>query len=249
MNFLSIFFLLFALAAIGIIYAVSDRRRNIIAANGYNATRTRQETLNRTLDENVAQRFLGAKEGDGGDDAGVCDATDRPIGFFLDEGSTGDKIAIGRGSHKTHFGIAAVSIAIGDILYTAADGKVTNVLTVDCFHRGVAMSAVSAGEAVAGGDSAIVEIDPIDFGKRAVYRGKITLGGGAVTEAITIAGLTADHNVLVSISDNNGNEDVELIEATPSADTLTLRFTEDPGDGAIVDIIIAPATNTADNGA
>lgn len=76
--------------------------------------------------------------------------------------------------------------------------------------------------------------DPL---KGIVLAGKLTMGGGGASEAETVTGLLASDVVIASISDNSTNNNVELIEAKPTADTLTLLFTEDPGAGVVVDYI------------
>ena len=136
------------------------RNRDALACNAYGGSLTRHTSLTRKLEAAVAQRYLNAKNGAVAGGADICGLADRPIGFFNDEGGVGDYCAIERGSETTAFGIAAVAIAVEDKLYTAADGKVSNVAASTSWFLGVAMTAVSAGDAVLGGDSAIVEYDP-----------------------------------------------------------------------------------------
>lgn len=138
----------------------------LLGCNAYGKTRTRQATLNRTLDAAVTQRFLLATHGATPTGAAICTATTRPIGYIGDEGGIGDPCVIEHGADKTFLGIAAVAIAIDDDLYTTPAGKVTNVAVNDSFKVGVAISAVSAGQATAGGDSAIVEYLPQGFGEQ-----------------------------------------------------------------------------------
>jgi hypothetical protein len=144
-----------------------NRRRELIAFNAYGGTRLRHESLTRVLDAAVSQRYLLAAEGAAAGSAKICGLADRPIGFFNDEGAEGESIAIERGSHKTHLGIAAVAIAIGEELYTAADGKVSNVAAATSYYIGVARTAVVAGDATLGGDSAIIEYEPAGPAKAA----------------------------------------------------------------------------------
>jgi hypothetical protein len=234
---------------VGCAIAFYGRRNSLTAYNGYNGARTRQSTLNRTLDAAVSQRYLLAQEGDSDGDADICIASTRPIGFFEDEGAIGDIIKIARGRDKTFLGIAAVAIAIGDKLYTAAGGKVTNVPVAGCFEVGIALSAVSGGEASAGGDSAIVEYEPVDFGKAHVYHVKATAAGGDATEALAITGVTATMSVVATITDNGANDDLQILEAKPGAGSVTVLFNEDPVDGAVFDVVVFPAGQTVDLGA
>jgi hypothetical protein len=143
----------------GCLAAIHPRRR-MTGFNAYGGTRMRHESLTRKLESAVSQRYLLATEGAAEGGADICGLDDRPIGFFNDEGGIGDSIAIERGSHKTHLGIAAVAVTIGAKLYTAAGGKVSTVAASDSFFVGVARTAVAAGDATLGGDSAIVEYEP-----------------------------------------------------------------------------------------
>lgn len=160
-----IILLLLALAVCAV--ALFHQRGAVIvtAANAYGKTRTRQATLNRSLDAAVTQRYLLAKEGAAAEGAAICGATDAPIGYFDDEGAQYDKATIQFGADKTHFGIAAVAIAVGEELFTTASGKVTKTAVNNCKKVGVAISAVGAGAASAGGDAAIVEYLPQEYGK------------------------------------------------------------------------------------
>ena len=74
--------------------------------------------------------------------------------------------------------------------------------------------------------------------KGVVLGGKLTMGGGNATEAETVTGLLATDTVVASISDNSTNNDVSLLEAKPTEDTLTLLFSEDPGANVVVSYIV-----------
>lgn len=157
---ITLFVALMVLLLVGCLYAFAHRRRDLIACNANYGTQLRHTSLTRKLESAVAQRYLNATYGALAFGADICGLADRPIGFFNDEGGVGDAIAIERGTDKTAFGIAAVAIAIGDELYTAANGKTSNVAASTSWFRGVAITAVSAPDAALGGDSAIVEYDP-----------------------------------------------------------------------------------------
>lgn len=76
-----------------------------------------------------------------------------------------------------------------------------------------------------------------DASFKAVLAGKLTMGGGAASEAETVTGLLATDYVFATITDNASNDNVILIEAKPSTNTLTLLFNEDPGAAVVVDYI------------
>lgn len=137
------------------------RRHSLIASNAYGGTRLRHESLTLELNTNITQRYILATFGTNEGQCKICAATDRPIGFFNDEGVVGDSISIERGSHKTALGIAAVAIAIGDKLYSAQFGEVSNVAASGSYFVGVALTPVSGADATLGGDSAIVEYEPV----------------------------------------------------------------------------------------
>ena len=69
------------------------------------------------------------------------------------------------------------------------------------------------------------------------YAGKLTMGGGNAAEAETVTGLAATDVVIATITDNSTNDNVILLEAKPSTNTLTLLFNEDPGAGVVVDYV------------
>lgn len=69
-----------------------------------------------------------------------------------------------------------------------------------------------------------------------------TLTGGAASEAVTVTGALSTDIVVASVTDNLSNNDLNLLEAKPSADTVTLLFNEDPGAGAKVSILVLRAT-------
>ncbi len=70
-------------------------------------------------------------------------AADVPVGVSQQAGSTGDMITVRLPSAGTAKVTASVAITKGDKLYTAAAGKVTNVLATGRFV-GVAMEAAAA---------------------------------------------------------------------------------------------------------
>ena len=60
---------------------------------------------------------------------------------------------------------------------------------------------------------------------------------GDFQEAETVTGLAATDVVIATITDNSTNDNVILLEAKPSTNTLTLLFNEDPGAGVVVDYV------------
>lgn len=199
--------------------------------------------LSRFSDSALTTRHLLVQLGDSDSDVDICTATTEPLGFALDEVAAADlatqkvAVAVPGGGAETRLAVPAVTINTGDKLYTAAAGKVTNVPVPGCYHVG---RALTDGEA-----DGLVEVDPVRFGEPWIYRQIVTLAGGAATEAHTITGLTTDMAVQATILDDAGNVDLYLVDVTVTADTATLRFNEDPGDGVKVCLEVAPATVTA----
>jgi hypothetical protein len=67
-----------------------------------------------------------------------------------------------------------------------------------------------------------------------VLAGRLTMGGGAASEAETVTGIAATDIVIATIVDNSTNDNVILLEAKPSTNTLTFLFNEDPGANVVV---------------
>jgi hypothetical protein len=65
-----------------------------------------------------------------------------------------------------------------------------------------------------------------------------TLAGGAASEAVALPGVADGDLVQAAIVDNLANDNVYLLEAKPSADTVTLLFNEDPTAGVKVAIVV-----------
>jgi len=66
-----------------------------------------------------------------------------------------------------------------------------------------------------------------------VFAAQATTAGGAAAEAITVTGLAATDLVFAQIKDN-GTSNVTLLQAVPTANTLTLTFSGDPGSDTVV---------------
>ena len=186
----------------------------------------------------LGTRYLIVKQGATTSGILVCGATDTPLGILTDEAEeSGDVVMVitPGGADGTVLVIPAVSISAGDVVYTAAAGKVTNVPVAGCRRIGIALEDGTADEAMA--------LDPQGFGavwatKQVIYAGKLAMAGGNASEAATVTGLLATDVVVATITDNLANDNVSLLEAKPSADTLTLLFSEDPTAGVVVDYMV-----------
>ncbi|HNY41630.1 MAG TPA: DUF2190 family protein [Bryobacteraceae bacterium] len=207
MNIILIACIVLALIATGIFaYRSSSRldRRAPIFSNAVPAAfLSHGADINRVLDADVSTRWLLAKQGIAANSVAVCGATDRPIGIMDDVGEAGESITmllLGT-APRTLPGVAAVSIAVGDKLYTAAGGKVTNVSATGVYVLGHALTASPA--------DGIVEIDPLaptqvaaepPTASHYVFAAGIhTWAGGAdTTDSISIDGLTAADVILVT---------------------------------------------------
>jgi hypothetical protein len=70
-----------------------------------------------------------------------------------------------------------------------------------------------------------------------LYGGQITTGGGAAAEAETISGIAATDLAIVTMVDD-GTNDVTLLFAVCTTNTLTVTFSGDPGADAIYNYLI-----------
>lgn len=65
------------------------------------------------------------------------------------------------------------------------------------------------------------------------YAGQHTTVGGAAAEAITVTGLAATDLVFVQMKDD-GTGDVTIVNAVPTTNTLTVTFSGNPGNDAVI---------------
>lgn len=65
------------------------------------------------------------------------------------------------------------------------------------------------------------------------YAGEYTTTGGNATEAATVTGVAATDIVVASIMDN-GTNNVTLLQAATTLNTITFTFSADPGADAVV---------------
>jgi hypothetical protein len=70
----------------------------------------------------------------------------------------------------------------------------------------------------------------------AKYGAKFTTVGGAAAEAITVTGLAATDLVFVML-ENDGTNNVSILSAVPTLNTLTVTFSADPGNDAIINYV------------
>lgn len=142
--------MILAVAAMGALL-----RREIAAANTYDAAvETHECSITRTNDAAVTARHLLWKQGS--TDAGValCGASDVPLGTIDNvESSTGLRqsvLLLGHGPTKKM--VASEAITAGELVYTAASGKVQDQPSGATVHLvGVALTA-------AGADGDIIEV-------------------------------------------------------------------------------------------
>lgn len=141
-------YLLLALAALLWSAFTALRRRSLVgAANNYDAAvETHDCSVRRTNDAAVTTRHLLWKKG--ATDLGVAlnGATDAPLGTIDNtETATGQGqtvLLLGRGPTKKV--VAAVAITVGQRVFTAANGKVTNVSAAGIYYLGQALTASAA---------------------------------------------------------------------------------------------------------
>lgn len=192
-----------ALVATGIYAAQSRsrlRRDRLVFSNNSPRAVLRHQRITRTLDATVSTLYLLAKQGVADDTVDVCGATDCPVGVLDDKGAADESIALRLfgTADETFLLVPAVAISTGDLLYTAASGKVTHVSSAGAYCVGRALT-----DAVQDG---IVEVDPQTptvvpptASHRIIASGIHTWAGGAdTTDSIAVAGILATDTVLVT---------------------------------------------------
>ena len=79
----------------------------------------------------------------------LCSATELGVGVALQTGAIGDTIGVAwlnkQGSYMAR---AAGAIAVGAVVYTAADGEVNDVQATNALQLGIALSAATADQDV-----------------------------------------------------------------------------------------------------
>lgn len=116
------------------------------------------------LEAALTSRYLLVKNGStAGTQVDVCGATDKPLGICTDEGAIADDVSVSMlgALEGTHTVVASLAIAVGDNVYTAAGGKVTNAPAAGAYLVGEAIEAATTN-----GD----EIDIIPVGKPELIR-------------------------------------------------------------------------------
>lgn len=76
----------------------------------------------------------------------------------------------------------------------------------------------------------------------AVYGAKYTTTGGGAAEAITVTGAAATDLAQVTLVDE-GTNTVSVLKAVLTTNTLTVTFSGDPGNDAIIDYVILRAAS------
>ncbi|MFA5264509.1 MAG: capsid cement protein [Opitutaceae bacterium] len=127
----------------------------VFSNNAPRAMATHRNPVTRAVDAVVATRFLLAKSGATAMSSAICGASDRPIGVYDDVAAAiGDIITLrllGINA-ETLLMVPSVNVSAGDPLYTAANGKVTNISTTGAYVVGFALTD--------GITDGIVEVDP-----------------------------------------------------------------------------------------
>ena len=75
-----------------------------------------------------------------------------------------------------------------------------------------------------------------------VFAGQPTTVGGAAAEAITVTGALNTDLAFVQLV-NDGTNNVSILSAVVTADTLTVTFSADPGNDAVINYQIVRATS------
>jgi hypothetical protein len=151
-----LFFVVIALLGL-MTYRAARSQRTVIAANGTGVHHGGRVT--RVSVGAIATRYLIVKQSGTALGVEACTATAHPLGIVTDEADDADSpvMVIMPGSAETTVKlIPSVAILAGDVLYTAAAGKVTNVPVAGSFIVGTALAAGAADEEL--------EVDPAGFG-------------------------------------------------------------------------------------
>lgn len=136
---------LLTVAALGAFKALRRRNSWEACANGYSESPHPDGRIARAMITEPSSAYLLMKVGAGGA-ADICGATDDPLGPCLDTPNVGERGTILHlgSAPGTKTMIASKAIADGDLVYTAANGKITDTSVTGCYLVGKAVEAASA---------------------------------------------------------------------------------------------------------
>ncbi len=169
--------------------------------------------------ENIDSQNLIVKSGNNEGEFTVADVATRPIGVCVDQGVTGERLAVllPASTGSTFICKAASDISAGDSVYTAANGKVSAVAGNGAYKVGIALCSSSTG--------GVVEIDPQGFGESAWQLhccGVFAWTGSTTTANLPCAGLNTDDVVIANIHTSAGSE--KVVKATVSENKITFKL-------------------------
>lgn len=139
-------------------------------------------------------------------------------------------------------GVATAVAMTGDIAIT--NGGVTSIVAgviVDADINAAAgiayskLAALAAGSTLIGSALNVATVVPI--GGYIAFQNQVQTVGGAAAEAFAVVGALPTDLVVVQLVDE-GTNTVSVVKAVVTADTLTVTFSSDPGNDAIVNYVI-----------
>jgi butyrate kinase len=122
-------------------------------------------------------------------------------------------------------GSEAGKLKVGDIMFLNGSDA-AGMYQVSSVTTNVAVTAYTSSAATA---SHVIK-----------YAGQPTTAGGAAAEAITVTGALATDYAFVQMVDD-GTNNVTIVDAVVTADTLTVTFSGDPGNDAVINYQIIRA--------
>jgi len=124
---------------------------------------------------------------------------------------------------------ADISLADGDILVGNSSNIAAAVtMSGDITMDNAGVTSIGAGKVVLA--DLATAVSPSHVVK---YAAQVTTAGGAAAEAITVTGLLSTDLVFCQIKDN-GTSNVTILQAVPTANTLTVTFSADPGNDTVI---------------
>ncbi|PTY03903.1 hypothetical protein DB346_02975 [Verrucomicrobia bacterium LW23] len=173
----------------------------------------------------------------------------------VNAGSAGDtSILVRRGTFCLANSISnPVTIAhVGQFAYVEDDQTVTSAAGSNSVRAGLVLGLEPDGKVRI--DTALVVHPTNSISNGAVTLAKLAAGitpshvpkygnaalttlGGNASEAFTVTGVAATDIILPFIQDNGSNNDLQLLEAKPTTNTITFLFNEDPGAGVKVGFV------------
>lgn len=148
--------------------------------------------------------------------------------------------------------VTAGTPSVGDVYSWNGSAFVTGAVTVSPLtsaHIFVGNVSNAATDVAVSGDvtmsnagvTGVIAIQSVVPKSVNVFDSQLTTTGGSPTEALTITGVAASDHAFVQVV-NDGTNNVTVLQAVCTLNTVTITFSGDPSNDTVVNILVTRAT-------